>query len=768
MEDQIDLGIEHLTDVMAIGHGGFSYVYAATHTLLGSRVAVKVLGELAQESDRRRFERECRVLGQVSGHPNVVTVHHAGYSSHGRPYLIMELVTGGTLTDLLSRVGTVPWIEAVDYVLPVAEALAVVHEAGILHRDIKPENILLTESGAPKLADFGIAYLRDATGATSTRVTASWLHTPPETFENQRDERSDIYSLASTLYNLIAGQAPFWREGEDSLNPLMYRLLAEPPPHLSPTVSPPALDGLLQGALSKDPNERPQTVRHFIAELSELQAPTSSAQTVVADLGQAEATPGPETPTVDPTGPESPVIPPVIQPPIPPPPASEPTEVAPITPQASIGPPGMVPPGNHAGPTAKTAETLAASPGFPATPPAQPGAERGDSSTRRNRLLLLMGAAVVAAIVLGSLAAAQLLEPNDPDVTTATGDGGSSGSSPGEGDTETGSDGAGTGPVVDLTSSDGRLEAVMARGQLICGINGSLPGFGLIDSAGNHSGFDVEMCRAVAAGILGDADAIEFVPLTAAERFTALQSGQIDVLMRNTSWTASRDGQQMMDFVFTTFYDGQSMMVPASSGVQQLSELDGATVCVVGGTTTELNLSVELPPRGVQVAPLGFDETASARSAYEQGQCDAWTNDRTQLATQKLEIEADGGAEQLILAETFSQEPLGPAVLDGDPAWSQAVRWSVMATVLGWQLGLDSGNVDGYDGSNAQARRFLGLDGFDAELGLDPGFGARIIRQVGNYGEIYGAHLLPIGLTMAGSPNTLLSEGGLLYVPPFR
>lgn len=293
----VDLGIEHLSDAEVIGRGGFATVYAATNDLLGTRVAVKVLAPLTDETDRRRFERECRVMGRVSTHPSVVTVHHAGYSTEGRPYLVMELMEGGSLADRLRAGGPLGWAEAVDHGIAVAEALAHAHAEGILHRDVKPENILVA-AGRPRLTDFGIAYLRDSTVATSASISASWLHAPPETFANQRDERSDLYSLGSTLYQLVAGHAPFWRPGEDSLNPLLYRLVNEPAPHLGPDVAPPALDAFLQRCLAKDPADRPASAAACAEELRAIRAGTVGDAISSPPLDLAATVAAPLDPTV--------------------------------------------------------------------------------------------------------------------------------------------------------------------------------------------------------------------------------------------------------------------------------------------------------------------------------------------------------------------------------------------------------------------------------------------------------------------------------------
>ncbi|MCP5033551.1 MAG: protein kinase [Actinomycetia bacterium] len=284
----IELGIDGVDDATVIGVGGFSTVYAATDIRFSRRVAVKVLGRSLGEAERRRFDRECAVMGRLSGHPNVVTVYSGGYTSEGRAFLVMELVEGGTLADRLAHEGRLPWREAVALVSPIAEALAEAHRVGILHRDVKPENILLHDD-RPLLTDFGIAYLRDATGSASTQITASWLHTPPETFSNKRDERSDLYSLASTLHCLISGQPPFWRPDDESLNPLMLRLLNEPAPRLEPDLASRELSDVVLLGLAKDPADRPQTVIELkeainaaaSAESSSLTAPPAASDTPV-------------------------------------------------------------------------------------------------------------------------------------------------------------------------------------------------------------------------------------------------------------------------------------------------------------------------------------------------------------------------------------------------------------------------------------------------------------------------------------------------------
>lgn len=310
------------------------------------------------------------------------------------------------------------------------------------------------------------------------------------------------------------------------------------------------------------------------------------------------------------------------------------------------------------------------------------------------------------------------------------------------------------------------LSEVQERGHILCGVNDVLPGFGIVDASGNYSGFDIDFCRVVAAGILGDANAVEFVPLTAGERFTALQSGEIDVLIRNTTWTSTRDGQEGATFLFTTFYDGQAVMVPASTGFTALEDLADANICVLAGTTTELNLTAVFNARGIPFNASVFGDNAELRPAYEEGQCEGWTSDASQLAAFKATIESEGGEEQFIIPDIISKEPLGPAVRDGDSAFAQAVEWSVMATVQAWEFGIDSMNVVGFQSDDPNVVNFLGA--LEASIGLPTDFAVQIVSQVGNYEEIYLRHIPAIGIALEGTPNDLWTNGGLMYVPPHR
>jgi general L-amino acid transport system substrate-binding protein len=321
------------------------------------------------------------------------------------------------------------------------------------------------------------------------------------------------------------------------------------------------------------------------------------------------------------------------------------------------------------------------------------------------------------------------------------------------------------------------LATVQDRGTLNCGVNDAVPGFGFTDADGNFSGFDVDYCRAVAAAVLGDAEAVTYRPLTAQQRFTALQSGEIDVLIRNTTFTSSRDGREGATFLTTTFYDGQGMMVYADSGITSIDDMANLSVCVLSGTTTELNLAVRFAD--MPFTPLTFDANDQLQAAFVAGQCDGWTSDKSQLAGVRSNFpEGEGGPEALvILDETFSKEPLGPVVADGDSQWAQAVNWVVLATIQAEEWGLTSADVASYDGDDAAIRRFLGLEietdegtaVFDPGLGLPTDYAAQVISQVGNYGEIFDRNVGPdtaLGLTRG--VNALWTDGGLLYSPPYR
>ena len=309
------------------------------------------------------------------------------------------------------------------------------------------------------------------------------------------------------------------------------------------------------------------------------------------------------------------------------------------------------------------------------------------------------------------------------------------------------------------------LDLVRARGHLVCGVNNGLPGFGYLDSDGRWSGFDIDYCRAVAAAVLGDPNAVEFVPLTAAERFIALQTGEIDVLIRNATWTLVRDTDLGLNFAPVTFFDGQGFMVPRDLGVTSLEDLAGASICVTSGTTTELNLADAFRARGLPFTPVVFEEIDTVYRAYEQGRCDAVTSDKSQLAGRRA-IMADPEA-HVILDETISKEPLAPVVRHGDDRWYDVVSWVVYATFFAEEKGITSENVATFESPDPDVQRFLGkTGGLGAMLGLSNDWAVKVIQAVGNYAEIFERNLGPLGLPRG--LNRQWTDGGLLYAMPFR
>ncbi len=316
----------------------------------------------------------------------------------------------------------------------------------------------------------------------------------------------------------------------------------------------------------------------------------------------------------------------------------------------------------------------------------------------------------------------------------------------------------------------GTLTTVKERGMLICGVNSQVPGFGYVDAAGAFSGLDVDYCRAVAAAIFGDPEKVEFRPVTASERFTALQSGEIDILSRNTTWSLQRDTELNGNFVHTTYYDGQGMMVPKDSGITDLAGLDGGTICVQTGTTTELNLADVFAAQGIAYTPAVFDNADNTFAAYAEGRCDAVTTDKSGLVARRAVL--PDPENHVILDVTISKEPLGPMVRHGDDQWFDIAQWTVFAMISGEEFGLTSANIDSMmsTATAPEVRRFLGLEGdLGLKLGLENNWAYNVIKLVGNYGEVYDRNLGPDTPTyIPRGLNKLYLDGGLLYAPPFR
>jgi general L-amino acid transport system substrate-binding protein len=323
--------------------------------------------------------------------------------------------------------------------------------------------------------------------------------------------------------------------------------------------------------------------------------------------------------------------------------------------------------------------------------------------------------------------------------------------------------------VAAQSASAQTLKAVKDRGMLNCGANGTLAGFGLPDAQGKWAGLDVDFCRAIAAAVLNDADKVKFVPLSAKDRFTALQSGEVDVLARNTTWTSSRDTSLGLNFTGVNYYDGQGFMVRKTLKVNSALELNGAAICVQQGTTTELNLADYFAASKMQLKTVTFATANEAVKAYDAGRCDAYTTDASALYAERLRVATPN--DHIILPEIISKEPLGPAVRHGDDQWFDVVKWTLFAMIDAEELAISSKTLDeALKSTNPEIKRFVGTEGnFGEQLGLTKDWAVRIVKLVGNYGESFERN---VG---QGSPlkierglNKLWNKGGIQYAPPIR
>ncbi len=315
------------------------------------------------------------------------------------------------------------------------------------------------------------------------------------------------------------------------------------------------------------------------------------------------------------------------------------------------------------------------------------------------------------------------------------------------------------------------LEAIKKRGHIQCGVSDGLPGFSFTDDKGVVRGIDADFCRALAAALFGDATKVKFTPLTAKERFTALQSGEIDVLSRNTTWTMSRDTSMGMVFpAAVVYYDGQGFLINKKLGVKSAKELDGATVCIQAGTTTELNLADYFRAHGMKYVPITYDKSDESAKGLESGRCDVLTSDQSQLYAQRIKMAQPD--QFVVLPEVISKEPLGPVVRPGDHEWFSIVRWTHFAMLTAEELGVTSKNVDEIrkSSTNPEVRRLLGVDGdFGKPLGIGQDWAYQIVKQVGNYGEVFERNIgQDSPLKIARGINALWKNGGLQYAPPIR
>ncbi|NJM99031.1 MAG: amino acid ABC transporter substrate-binding protein [Phormidesmis sp. RL_2_1] len=317
-------------------------------------------------------------------------------------------------------------------------------------------------------------------------------------------------------------------------------------------------------------------------------------------------------------------------------------------------------------------------------------------------------------------------------------------------------------------SAGSRLQTVLDRGTLICGVDGGIPGFSFVEG-GEYSGIDVDTCKAVAAALFDDPEAVEYRDLDSTERFEALKGGEVDMLARNTTWTISRDTSVGMEFAPTTFYDGQGMLVRADSGITDLKGFEGKSVCVETGTTTELNLTDQMRQLGVTFEPQTFQDADAAYAAYEAGSCEGMTSDRSQLVARRSTL--SNPEEHELLDVTMSKEPLGPVTINNDSAWFDTVKWVTYALIEAEELGLTSENIEAAASSeDPNVLRFIGAEGtLGEDMGLPNDFAARAVKAVGNYSEIFERNLgADSEFELPRGQNALWKDGGLMYSPPFR
>ncbi|HTB44144.1 MAG TPA: amino acid ABC transporter substrate-binding protein [Acetobacteraceae bacterium] len=316
-------------------------------------------------------------------------------------------------------------------------------------------------------------------------------------------------------------------------------------------------------------------------------------------------------------------------------------------------------------------------------------------------------------------------------------------------------------------SGSATLDAVKARGQMLCGIAGTVPGFSLPDSQGVMRGLDADSCRAVATAVLGDVNKTKFVPTTTQNRFTALQSGEVDMLSRSTTWTLGREANLGLEFAWVNYYDGTGFLVKSAAGVKSAKELDGATICVQPGSTTELAIEDYFRLHSMKFTPILIQDLAEMQNAFLTGRCDAYSTDASALATFRFS-QGDKAADLVLLPDIISKEPLGEMVRKGDDKWFDIVRWTFIAMITAEEKGIDSKNVDTFlDSKDPDIRRLLGVEGdMGKALGLDNKWAYNVIKQVGNLGEIWDRDITPMGVPRG--INNIWTKGGLQYAPPIR
>ncbi|MEL6316263.1 MAG: amino acid ABC transporter substrate-binding protein [Pseudomonadota bacterium] len=329
--------------------------------------------------------------------------------------------------------------------------------------------------------------------------------------------------------------------------------------------------------------------------------------------------------------------------------------------------------------------------------------------------------------------------------------------------------GAAVAGLVAAPAFAGTLDDVKAKGEVSCGVSQGLPGFSNPNDKNEWEGLDADVCKAVAAAVFGDASKVKFVPLSAKERFTALSSGEVDLLSRNTTWTMTRDTQLGIQFTGVNYYDGQGFLVRKEDGISSARDLSGAAICTNTGTTTELNVTDFFESNGMEYTLVAFEKADEVVAAYDEGRCDVYTTDQSGIAAQRLKL--TDPAAHVILPEVISKEPLGPVVRKGDDNWFDVVRWTLFAMVEAEEQGVTAANVEEMKGSNNPGvKRLLGVEGnFGEQLGLSPDWAANVIAAVGNYGESFERNVGPnTPLALPRGVNALWTKGGLMYAPPIR
>jgi general L-amino acid transport system substrate-binding protein len=322
-------------------------------------------------------------------------------------------------------------------------------------------------------------------------------------------------------------------------------------------------------------------------------------------------------------------------------------------------------------------------------------------------------------------------------------------------------------PAAAQGSGSATLDAAKGRGQLLCGTAGTVPGFSLPDSQGVMKGLDADTCRAIAASALGDVSKVKFVPTTVQNRFTALQSGEVDMLSRSTTWTLGREGNLGLEFAWVNYYDGTGFLVKKSASVKSAKEMDGATICVQPGTSTELAINDYFRLNKMKFTPILIQDQSEIQGAFLSGRCDGYSTDASALATFRFS-QGPKADDLTLLPDIISKEPLGVMVRKGDDKWFDVVRWTFIAMIMAEEKGINSANIDTFmTSTDPDIRRLLGLEGdMGKALGLDNKWAYNVVKQVGNFGEMWDRNITPMGVPRG--INNIWSKGGLQYAPPIR